>query len=252
MALSEDQTALLRLLLAGDTYERVADVLGTTPDEVRDRAHAAAGKLESEPNREFPPEAVKGRLATLEGAAPPEAAATRPPAQRRRWGPWIAGAGLVVLIVVGVVLATSGGGGGDQGGSSAAPDREDVVPVKMNPLGKSGASGTIAIVRVSDQPAVDLAIQGLRPTAGGQTYLLWFVGSGNRALPVAFQAVGRDGRLTGRAPIATAAASLLPSFDTAELTLTAQKEAAAAVQRAGQAGTLPEPVGAIVLRGALR
>ena len=28
MALSEDQRALLRLLLAGDTYEQVADVLG--------------------------------------------------------------------------------------------------------------------------------------------------------------------------------------------------------------------------------
>jgi hypothetical protein len=252
MALSEDQTALLRLLLAGDTYERVADVLGTTPDEVRDRAHAAAAELEGEPNGDFS-DAVSARLAVLEGRAPETGTEAPPPARARRWGPWIAaGAGLVVLVVVAVVLATSGGGGDDQGGSSATPDREDVVPVKMNPVGNSGASGTIAIVRVGDQPAVDLAIQGLRPTAGGQTYVLWFVGSGNRALPVAFQAVGRDGRLTGRAPIATAAASLLPSFDTAELTLTAQKEAAAAVQRAGQEGTLPEPVGAIVLRGALR
>jgi hypothetical protein len=253
MALTEDQTALLRLLLAGDTYERVADVLGTTPDEVRDRAHAAASELEGESNGEFAPEAVNARLATLEGAVPPEVVAARPPAQGRRWGPWIAaGAGLVVLIVVGVVLASSGGGGDEGGSSPPAPDREDVVPVKMNPVGNSGAGGTIAIVRVGDQPAVDLAIQGLRPTPGGRTYVLWFVGTGNRSLPVAFQAVGRDGRLTGRAPIPTAAASLLPSFDTAELTLTAQKEAAAAVQRAGQAGTLPEPVGATVLRGALR
>ena len=35
MALSEDQRALLRLLLAGDTYERVAEVLGTSAGEVR-------------------------------------------------------------------------------------------------------------------------------------------------------------------------------------------------------------------------
>ncbi len=253
MALSEDQTALLRLLLAGDTYERVADVLGTTPDEVRDRAHAAADELERDPKGEIAPEAVNARLATLDGAAPPDAVTAAPSqAALRRRGPWIAlAAGLAVLVAVGVVLATSGGGDG-QGDSSTAPDREDVVPVKMSPVGNSGASGTIAIVRVADQPAVDLAIQGLRPTTGGHTYVLWFVGSGNRSLPVAFQGVGRDGRLTGRAPIPTAAASLLPSFDTAQLTLTAQKEAAAAVQRAGQAGTLPEPAGTIILRGALR
>ena len=35
MALSEDQRALLRLLLSGDTYGQVADVLGIGADQVR-------------------------------------------------------------------------------------------------------------------------------------------------------------------------------------------------------------------------
>ena len=74
MALSEDQRALLGLLLAGDTYERVADVVGTSADEVRRRAHEAANELEAQDEPEFPPGAVRERLAALEGAPAPEAA----------------------------------------------------------------------------------------------------------------------------------------------------------------------------------
>jgi hypothetical protein len=254
MALSEDQTALLRLLLAGDTYERVAEVLGTMPEEVKAKAHAAADAVEREPAGEFSPEAVNVRLSVLEGAPVAAHETPRAAGPRRSRLLWVAGAGALAVVLVVVLLVTGGGGNeSDQGGGSGpAPDREDVVPVRMTAVGNSGANGTIAIVRVADQPAVDLAIRGLRPTATDQTYVVWFVGSGNRSLPVAFQAVGRDGRLTGRAPIPTAASSLLPSFDTAELTFARRRMAAAAVRRAAQAGTLPEPIGTIVMRGALR
>ena len=67
MALSEDQRALLRLLLGGETYERVADVLGTGPADVRASAHDAAGVLEPDDDSELPPDAVRERLATLDG-----------------------------------------------------------------------------------------------------------------------------------------------------------------------------------------
>src|SRR5262245_15907152 len=102
MALSEDQTALLRLLLSGDTYEQVADVLGTTPAEVKDRAHAAADRLEAEPGADFSREAVQTRLAALEGA-PVMAEPAGPIGLRRRWPLWVAGAGAVVVLLV-VVL----------------------------------------------------------------------------------------------------------------------------------------------------
>ena len=125
------------------------------------------------------------------------------------------------------------------------------MPVRLSPVGGSRASGGLTIVRVADQPAVDLDISGLTPTGNDQTYVLWFVGAGDRSLPVAFQAVGRDGRMTGRTPIPTAAAGLLPSFDTAELTLTSQRAAADAVNRAARSSTLPQPVGTSVLRGSL-
>lgn len=254
MALSEDQRALLTLLLAGETYGHVADVLGTNADEVRERAREAAGALEAEGDPELSPSAVNHRLAMLEGAPAQPTAAAPDHSRRPRLALWLAlGGAAVVLVVVALVVAGGGGGGGDdQSTTTSTGDQEDAIPVKLSPVGGSHASGGLTIVRVADQPAVDLDIRGLQPTGKGETYVLWFGGSGGRSLPVAFQAVGADGRITGRSVIPGAATSLLPSFDTADLTLSRQREAASAVQRAAQAGTLPQRVGASVLRGPLR
>jgi hypothetical protein len=254
MALSEDQRALLRLLLAGDTYEHVADVLGSSADEVRERAHQAANTLETEGDPELPVDAVNARLAVLEGAPAESSAPAARPAEtgRRRLALWIvAGGAAVVLLVVLLVVVSGGGGGGDEDTTTPAGDQEDAVPVRLIPVGGSHASGGLTIIRIADQPAVDLDIRGLTPTAKDETYVLWFSGARGRSLPVAFQAVGANGRITGRTPIPTAATSLLPSFDTADLTLARQRETAAAVQQAAQAGTLPERVGTSVLRGSL-
>jgi hypothetical protein len=255
MALSEDQRALLRLLLSGDTYEQVADVLGVGADEVRSRAHQAAAALEGAPDREFPAEAVRRRLEALEGPSEPTEAAPQPTAAgptRRPWALWLAIGAVAVVAVVVLVVAVSGGGGDEGTTTATRSDQEDVVPIKLDPVGDSKATGMISVVRVADQPAVDLAIAGLEPSGPGESYVLWFVGSGGRSLPVAFKAVGADGKLTGRTPIPTAAEGLLPSFTTAELTLTRQSQAAAAVQQAAQNATLPQVVGTPVMRGALR
>jgi hypothetical protein len=251
MALSEDQRALLQLLIAGDSYEQVAEVLGTGPEEVRERAHAAADALEADPAGDINPRAARERLGALEGGE----TLTQPPPEpvsrsgRRRWALWtvLAGAALVVAIVL-VVIA----GGGDGGSTTTQGDQEDIVPIRLSPVGGSKARGMISVVRVADQPAVDLAIEGLTPSGPGQSYVLWFAGSGGRSLPIAFQTVGSDGRLTGRTPIPTAAEGLLPSFTSAVLTLTRGRDAAAAVQRAAQSSTLPQVVGTPVMRGALR
>jgi len=255
MALSEDQRALLRLLLGGETYERVAEVLGTSADEVRTRAHDAAEALEPKDDPELIPAAVRDRLSVLDGApaSSSPAAAPRDPG-KRRLALWIVGAGAAVVLLVVLLVVGIGEGGDGPGGetTTAASAQEEAVPVRLSPVDGSKASGGLTILRVADQPVVDLEIQGLTPTGRGETYVLWFVGSGGRSLPIAFQAVGRDGRITGRTPIPSAATSLLPSFDTADLTLTRQAAAAGAVRQAAQAGTLPQLVGTSVLRGPLR
>jgi hypothetical protein len=228
MALSEDQLALLRLLDTGESYEQVAEVLGTTPEDVRRRAEEARSELGTVSQRARLPQ---------------------------RWALWAAAAGaaVVILVVVLVVSSGGGGGGGEDTTTVANPAREDVVPIELTAVGGAAASGRIAVVRASgDQPAVDLAIRDLVPSGPRETYVLWFVGSGGRSLPVAFRAVGSDGRLTGRAAIPTSAASLLPDFDIAELTLAGQQQASGAVRRAAQNDTLPQPVGTVVMRGALR
>jgi hypothetical protein len=255
MALSEDQRALLRLLLAGDTYERVAQVLGTSAEDVRRRAREAASALEDEPDPELSVDAIRERLAALEGA--PAAEPPIPPAapshgDRRRLALWIVAGGAALIVAVVLLVVSTGGGGGDEQTTTSGGGQEDAVPIRLSPVGGSHASGGLTIVRVADQPAVDIDIRGLVPTGRGETYVLWFVGSGGRSLPVAFKAVGPDGRITGRTAIPTAAASLLPSFDTADLTLTRQREAGAAVQQAAQSGTLPQRVGTSVMRGPLR
>jgi hypothetical protein len=254
MALSEDQRALLGLLLAGDTYDSVAEVLGATPADVRRRAHEAASALEADADPQLPAEAVSDRLAALDAGEVAATVGPTPPAEggERRRVLWVlAGGAALVLIAVLLVVGIGGGGEGDNG-TTTTGDQEDAVAVKLSPVGGSRASGGFTLIRVADQPVVDLDIRGLQPSGNGQTYVLWFVGSGGRSLPIAFQAVGADGRITGRTPIPTAAASLLPSFTTADLTLTRQEQAAAAVRSAAQAGTLPELIGASVLRGPLR
>jgi hypothetical protein len=256
MALSEDQRALLRLLLSGDTYEQVAEVLGTGADEVRTRAAEAAAELEEAGDPALDSGAVRRRLNALEGpqdaveAPPPGTGA--PGGAGRPWLLWLALGGAALVAIVVLVVAVGGGDGGDSSTTPVRGDREDVVPIRLSPVGGSRASGMISVVRVADQPAVDLAIRGLQPSGQGESYVLWFSGSGGRSLPVAFQAVGADGKLVGRTPIPTAAEGLLPSFTTAELTLTRQQEAAAAVRQAAQDDTLPEVVGTPILRGALK
>jgi hypothetical protein len=254
--LSADQRALLPLLMAGDTYEQVAEVTGLSPADVRDRARVAADALGSDPPPDLPLEAVRDRLSALDSpqaglpATPPPTPGAEAGLAARRWAVWLAlGA---VVVGLGVVLLVIGTGGGD-GGSTTTDQgsQEDVVPIHLTAVGGAPAQGMISIVRVADQPAVDLAIADLTPSGKGESYVLWFVGSGGRSLPVAFHSVGADGKLTGRTAIPTAAEGLLPSFDTAVLTLTRQAAAAEAVRKAAQSSTLPQVVGTPVMRGTL-
>jgi hypothetical protein len=252
MPLSEDQRALLRLLLAGDDYSQIAEVLGTSPGDVRAQAHRAAAGMGEETLDGRSENEVKARLRELDGAPEPRSGLAER-AGRRQGVPralWLALAGGLIVLVA--VLAITQLGGDDEETPAPSPDQEDTVSIKLTPVGGSQARGTAAIVRVADLPAVDLDARGLTPTGPDETYVLWLLGSGDRGLPVAFRRVGADGRFTGRTEIPSSAAGLLPSLDRIDLSLVRSREAAAVLNEAARGGTLPQHVGTTVLRGTLR
>jgi hypothetical protein len=255
MALSEDQRALLRLLLTGDTYEQVAEVLGTNTSAVRDRAREAVTSLEREGAEPDLAEAARKRLEELEsGAAPAPAAPETEVAPEHSGGlpplAWVTIAGALIALVVAFVVVQAGDESSEP--TPASPQsQEDVVEVKLDPVGGSGASGTARIVRVADLPAIDVDISGLEPNRPNETYVLWLLGSGDEGLPIAFRDVGPGGRFVGRTEVPGAAAGLLPSIEFIDLSLAGDREATAAVRAAAQASTLPGHVGESVVRGAL-
>jgi hypothetical protein len=252
MPLSEDQRALLRLLLAGDDYAQIAEVLGTSPADVRAQANRAVTEMGGETLDGRSEDEIRGRLRELDGAPEPRSGLAEL-AGRRQGVPralWLALAGGLIVLVA--VLAISQLGGDDEGRQAPSPDQEDVVNIELTPVGGSHARGTAAIVRVADIPAVDLDARGLAPTGPGETYVLWLLGSGDRGLPIAFRRVGADGRFTGRTEIPSSAAGLLPSLDRIDLSLVRSREAAAVLNEAARGGTLPQHIGTSVLRGALR
>jgi hypothetical protein len=253
MPLTEDQRALLGLLMAGDDYEQVAGVLGTTPSRVKEQAHEAAAKLGDDERGGLSSAAVDQRLRELDqpGSAP---SAPLPPTSRGARGLppalWlvIAAGAAVLLVVLGVTLI---GGGSEKTASGPRPDQEDATVIKLSPVGGGSSGGTMTIGRVGDQPTADFDIRGLKPTGRGETYVVWLLGSGDRGLPIGFRPVGADGRLAGRTSIPTAAIGLLPSFQLVDVSLAQERQAAAAVRDAARAHMLPQHLGTTILRGTL-
>jgi hypothetical protein len=251
MALSEDQRALLRLLLDGEDYDAIGSLLGEGPDAVRERAHealAAAG--ESDPPLA---DAVRERLLRLDGAEPTDAAEapSRVNSPSRRLALWLPlTVGAVALAVI--VLVASGAFDGDsppEPSSAPGPDREDVVVIALKPVGGASAKGSARLIRIDDLPTLDIDVTGLEPSGPEETYIVWLYNSPGEAFPVSFQSVAPNGRLEGRISIPAAAGALLASFDGLDVSLAGKREAAAAVDEAAQGGGIPRHVGRSVVRG---
>jgi hypothetical protein len=245
VSLSEDQRALLRLLLSGESYESIAGLLGVDREEVRRRAQHAVARIE--PSEGELADASRARLAELDGVGEPAAAPPPARSRLRSWLPFalgVAGALAIALIVAGVFEDEAP----DPGGSSASID-EDVVEIALRPVGGTRARGTARLLRVADLPALDLEIAGLAPSSRNESYIVWLYNSPTEAFPLLFQSVGTDGRLEGRGSIPSAATALLPSFDGLDVSLADRSQAAAAVRRAAEGEAIPHHVGRSVARG---
>jgi hypothetical protein len=255
VSLSEDQRALLRLLVAGDTYDQIGEVLGADPADVRARAHTALADLEQLGTETDLAVAVRERLAELDG--PPEEPGEIGPGEAMRGSrrlphpAWFAVAAVAVLAVI-VFVVVLGDDGPGQPAEPPAADREDVFPVKLEPVGGSKAAGGARIIRVEDRPAIELEATGLEPSRPGETYVLWMLSADGRGLPIAFRDVGPGGRFSGTTPIPPAATGLLPSIETLDLSVVREGETSDALRAAAEGNVLPPHQGTTVLRGALR
>ena len=250
MALSEDQRALLRLLLDGEDYESIGALLGEDPAVVRDRAHGALAAS----GAEDPPlaTAVRDRIADLDGTPPAEIvdSSQRQP-RRRRLALWLPLA-IAAVAVAAIVLVVGGVFEGDSEDSPAPPPtaaQEDVVVIPLKPVAGASAKGSARIIRIEDLPALDIDVIGLEPSAPDESYIVWLYNSPTEAFPLVFLPVRENGRLEGRAPVPAAAIPLLASFDGLDVSLANKQEAAAAIDQAAKGGGIPRHVGRSVVRG---
>jgi hypothetical protein len=248
MPLSSDQRALLRLLLDGEDYVAIAELVGDDSDAVRKRAHEALRAAEeSEPALAAP---VRDRLAQLEGSAPPPAPAGTPRSGGRRLAFWLPLA--IGAVAVAAIILVIGGGSDDDSttGTTTGPSPdEDVVVIDLKPVSGASAKGSARLIRIEDVPALDIDVIGLEPSSPEDTYIVWLYNSRTEAFPLVFLDVGANGRLEGRAPVPAAATSLLASFDGLDVSLARKDVAAAAIQQAVQGSGIPRHVGQSVVRG---
>lgn len=248
MTLSEDQRALLRLLLDGEDYGSIGNLLGEEPTVIRDRAHAALAAVGADERALAG--AVRDRIAELDGTTP-DRVAEEPAGARRRRPALLVPLAVGVAAVVAIVLVVSGvfESDSEEGPPAPAPDQEDVVVIALKPVGGASAKGSARIIRIEDIPALDIDVVGLEPSAPDESYIVWLYNSRTEAFPLVFLGVGANGRLEGRAPVPAAATSLLASFDGLDVSLANKQEAAAAIDQAAKGSGIPRHVGRSVVRG---
>src|SRR4029078_10321572 len=115
MPVSEDQRALLRLLVDGADYEELSGLLGTTQDDVAARAREATEELKRNDGDRELAEAAERRLGQLEGEEHSAAVFQPPTGTSRRFGPvsWLLIGGAVIAVAVVLIVIAGGGGSGN-------------------------------------------------------------------------------------------------------------------------------------------
>jgi Anti-sigma-K factor rskA len=144
-------------------------------------------------------EPLAARLSELPAQAWPEPLPTptpRPRPQRRRWSvrPALALAAVLAALLVGAGAGALFAGGGD--GGSGAPNPPRLTLSGLGP--ERAASGLVSMPSAGEML---LRVHGLPPTAAGQYYELWLLGSGDQTVPVVSFKVGEAGTATVRVPL---------------------------------------------------
>lgn len=229
MPLSDDQKAMLRLLAQSDvSYEDIAALKGKSVEEVKAEVEAALAELDrsqaeqlppapSEPEPAPPSPAPPAREKRAPAAAAPTPAAKRSPrrarapmpVERRRLLAFMGGALALVAVVIGVIALVSDGGD-DSGSQStgtanelAAVENDDrVTRAVLTPPGGGDATGVALFGRLGKEEVVlQVAAEGLEPTADGESYTVWLYRTPKVALRIGAVRVDDGEELAARFPI---------------------------------------------------
>lgn len=175
-------------------------------------------------------------------------------------GLWAILAGAAIVVVFVVILLVSGGGSDSGSGSTTTnatsptgtPQKaKEVTEAILNPVDGSEASGAAIFGRVKNTLALQIAAQGLEPTAQGSSYTVWLAASPQRMLPLATTEVGKDGRINAQVEVPTEVLAYLAdeTFTQIAVTRTDESRLQASLRQATKAKQAPAYTGTEVLRG---
>lgn len=208
--------------------------------------------------RAAPGPAEPAITAAAAGAPEAQAPPPHPPAVRGPEGPGFAGriagafsglgrlskrqtqagvaiAAALILAIVAVLVVS--GGGGDNGPEcptidTSAVDQAGLPATTLSaPEGVEGNNGCAPVGQVvltasQNQVIVQANASGLKPTASGETYVLWLYRSDQESTPIGQNPVDDSGTLNGAAPLAPQALVLLPAFKSIRVSLITQEQTA--------------------------
>jgi hypothetical protein len=226
------------------------------------------------PAGEPPPPKPQPALPKGEPTAALPQGAPRPPLKKElklleNRGLWaiLAGAAVVILFVV-FVLAGGGDDGGDDstttsstaasGGTVAALEEaaeggnRKVTKASLEAVDGGDAIGVAIFGRVKKSLALQVAAEGLEPTAKGESYTIWLAASPEKMLPLASTGeVGEDGKLAAQveAPVEVLAYLANETFGQIAITRTEDSRLEATLREATKQKQAPAYTGEEVLLG---
>ncbi len=172
-------------------------------------------------------------------------------------------AGLVVVVALIVVLVLSGGddsgGTAASGGSEPAPtaantagtNAKEVTKAVLSPVAGGEGAGVAIFGRVKNSVVLEVAAEGLKPTANGESYAVWLSQSPQKMLPLATTKVGGNGQIGSQVELPAQVLGFLANetFGDIAITRVADKRLQTSLKAATNAKREPDYTGTEVLRG---
>jgi hypothetical protein len=275
--LSEDQKRTLRFLAQREeSLEELAALKNRSVDQVRAEVKAALDELDAPevearaPEASPPPAGEKTAAAPavpaprpLSDASSKTARPSRPamPVERRRLLTLMGGALALVAVVLGAIALISGGGDDDSGSFGSAGTASNLAAVEeddrvtravLEPAAGGDATGVALFGRLGKEEVVlQVAAEGLEPTAEGESYTVWLYRSPKVALRVGSVRLGDGEELAARFPIPAELLAYIAggAFDQIYVSRTSDAAYEREVEEAKEQKRLPSYSGETVLNG---